>query len=248
MQDVIKPLTRHLGCRFVELESQIGAGSACALASAAAATAVGGGGGGGGSAHSVVGPADAFISHNWQCPFGNLVAAAADNSRPGRKVWVDIFAVNQHATMMADLAGLSDVIRTVPEGLLLVADAQAALDNQRLNPLKVRAGGPCVATAHERPPTRAVAPARDLWLSHWPCVHRTTTCPANLVCFRAHACAERWEGDRHKARQACLPRHRGCPGSTRQGVAARVEQIANRGDGRGRRRASGRRYEAGRLR
>ena len=125
VQLVIKPLTQHLGCRFVELESQVGAG---------------GGGGSGSSAHSVVGPADAFISHCWQCSFGNLVAAAADNSRPGRKIWVDVFAVNQHATMMADLAGLSDVIRSVPEGLLLVADAKAALNNKFLNPLKVSWG------------------------------------------------------------------------------------------------------------
>jgi hypothetical protein len=43
-----------------------------------------------------VGAADCFVSHCWQNPFGDLVCAAADNSRPGRRIWLDVFAVNQH--------------------------------------------------------------------------------------------------------------------------------------------------------
>jgi len=126
---VIKPLTRHLGCRFVELGSQVGTG----------------GGGGGGAAgeftslgQPVVGPADCFVSHCWSCPWGDVVAAVSETSRPGRRVWLDVMAVNQHFvdTMIADLTELTGVIASVPEGLLLVADSQAALENMRFNPLK----------------------------------------------------------------------------------------------------------------
>ena len=84
VEEIVKPLTEHLQCRFVELASQVGSGR------------LGGGGGGGGWQQDVVGPADVFVSHCWKCPFGSVVAAAADRSRPRRRVWLDIFAVNQH--------------------------------------------------------------------------------------------------------------------------------------------------------
>jgi hypothetical protein len=38
--------------------------------------------------------------------------------------------------MIADLTELTGVIASAPEGLLLVADSQAALENIRFNPLK----------------------------------------------------------------------------------------------------------------
>lgn len=41
-----------------------------------------------------------------------------------KRVWIDIFAVNQHDSivMMADLGKLAGVIEKVPEGLLLVLE------------------------------------------------------------------------------------------------------------------------------
>ena len=88
---VIKPLTEHLRCRFVELASQIGPSAPATLLAASQQP-----GPTGEAVPSMVGEAHCFVSHCWQCPFGDVVAAAVDNSRPGRRVWVDVFAVNQH--------------------------------------------------------------------------------------------------------------------------------------------------------
>lgn len=70
VQNIIKPLTLRLRCRFCELESEVPDG--------------------------VLGLADSFLSHCWGNEFGDLVSAARHNSRVGRRYWVDIFAVNQH--------------------------------------------------------------------------------------------------------------------------------------------------------
>jgi len=128
VEQVVKPLTAHLRCRFVELASQVEEAPPSSHGAA----------GLGAAPRLIVGAAHCFVSHCWQCPFGDVVAAAADNSRPGRRVWLDIFAVNQHAheVMAADLDKLTHVIKDVPEGLMLVMEPAKALASDRLNPLR----------------------------------------------------------------------------------------------------------------
>jgi hypothetical protein len=67
---VVKPLTKERLCRFVDLEEEVPA--------------------------AVLGHVDCFLSHCWKGCFGDLVAAALHHSRPGRRYWLDILAVNQH--------------------------------------------------------------------------------------------------------------------------------------------------------
>ena len=64
---------------------------------------------------SICGPVDVFVSHSWATKFGTLVSAVADNSRPGRRVWIDIFAVKQHRgdDQQSDLTQLKTVLREV---------------------------------------------------------------------------------------------------------------------------------------
>ena len=64
---------------------------------------------------SICGPVDVFVSHSWATTFGTLVAAVAQNSRPGRRVWIDIFAVKQHHgdDQQSDLTQLKTVLREV---------------------------------------------------------------------------------------------------------------------------------------
>ena len=64
---------------------------------------------------SICGPVDVFVSHSWATEFGTLVSAVAQNSRPGRRVWVDIFAVKQHRgdDQQSDLTQLKTVLREV---------------------------------------------------------------------------------------------------------------------------------------
>lgn len=76
VQNIIKPLTLRLRCRFCELQSEVPDG--------------------------VLGLADSFLSHCWGNEFGDLVSAARHNARVGRRYWVDIFAVNQHMSSEAD--------------------------------------------------------------------------------------------------------------------------------------------------
>jgi len=74
VNQIVKPLTLQHMCRFVELSSQFKSGSTSPLMST------------GFQSRSVVGRAHCFASHCWQSPFGDLVAAASENSRPGRKI------------------------------------------------------------------------------------------------------------------------------------------------------------------
>jgi hypothetical protein len=76
VEKIIKPLTHSFRCRFCELEGEIPDG--------------------------VLGLADSFLSHCWGNEFGDLVSAARHNARPGRRYWVDIFAVNQHMSSETD--------------------------------------------------------------------------------------------------------------------------------------------------
>ena len=64
---------------------------------------------------SICGPVDVFVSHSWATKFGTLVSAVAENSRPGRRVWIDIFAVKQHRgdDQQSDLTQLKTVLREV---------------------------------------------------------------------------------------------------------------------------------------
>ena len=49
------------------------------------------------------GPASVFMSHCWGGRWGDLVAAACAGAEPGRKLWIDIFAVLQWPGNFADL-------------------------------------------------------------------------------------------------------------------------------------------------
>ena len=68
------PMTASRRCRFVELETEV--------------------------PPEAVGHVDTFMSHCWGGSFGDLVNAARHNSRPGRRVWIDLFVSmrkRQHA-------------------------------------------------------------------------------------------------------------------------------------------------------
>ena len=71
VENIIKPMTRRLRCRFCELDSEV--------------------------SDDVLGRADSFLSHCWGNEFGDLVSAARHNARAGRRYWVDIFAVSNTA-------------------------------------------------------------------------------------------------------------------------------------------------------
>lgn len=102
---------------------------------AADATTDGGHADGGEADTAIVGPADAFISHAWANCWGELVTAAYQFSRSGRRVWVDCMAVNQHEPAM-DLELLRNVIGGVPEGLLIVINPHHPLEDTNRNPLR----------------------------------------------------------------------------------------------------------------
>eukprot|EP00041_Stephanoeca_diplocostata_P014626 m.272103 g.272103 ORF g.272103 m.272103 type:complete len:949 (+) comp19746_c0_seq54:206-3052(+) len=109
--DVIKPKTKLLKCRFVELSTEI--------------------------EDDEIGPPDVLISHSWANNFGDLVSAAMLNSTPGRKVWLDILTVHQndHKAMAADLMQLNEVINHATSGSIIIINPEAALVNANTNPL-----------------------------------------------------------------------------------------------------------------
>ena len=75
VQRVIKPRTETRRCRFSDLtDAEL---PMCPIA-------------------NQLGCVDCFLSHCWGNKFGLLVAAATHNACPGRRYWIDIFAVNQH--------------------------------------------------------------------------------------------------------------------------------------------------------
>ena len=109
---LVKPRTRRRRCRFVELPEMRGR----------------------------VGRPRAFVSHTWNAPFADLVAAIRHALGDGEYVWVDIFAVRQWAGNGADLA-FECVIREAP-CLLLVGrhvPAVAALSQRDARAKKVPA-------------------------------------------------------------------------------------------------------------
>jgi len=77
VDEVIRSMTKEKQCRFLDLEGL----------------------------KEERGPADVFISHSWANTFGLLVTAAQYHSRKGRRLWIDIFAINQH-TPAADLKAM----------------------------------------------------------------------------------------------------------------------------------------------
>ena len=118
VEKIVKPLTLERKCRFTELLLDEHNGQ---------------------SGTATVGRVDAFVSHCWSSPFGDLVAATRHNSRPGRRYWVDIFAINQHSEsgdMQSDLLQLRHVVRSAPEGTILVLCPRQAIADKRCNPIK----------------------------------------------------------------------------------------------------------------
>ena len=69
-----------------------------------------------------VGPARVFVSHAWGAPWGSLVSSLAVSVPPETYVWVDVFAVTQHAGVrqQADLLALKDVVEGADVLLLVV--------------------------------------------------------------------------------------------------------------------------------
>lgn len=140
VEKIIKPKTEHpKHCRFIELQGE------------------------GLDMPGAVGPVDTFLSHCWGNHFGDLVAAAQHNSRPGRRFWIDIFAVNQHMDSKEgplfqvvrrslrrtqssgskamlefedDLQQLNSVVRAAAEGTTLVLCPRKAIDDESRNPIK----------------------------------------------------------------------------------------------------------------
>jgi hypothetical protein len=107
---LIIPLTKAQGCRFVDVAGE------------------------GLRESGGVGRAHAFISHAWASDWGDLVAAAQQFSQPGRRVWIDILAVNQHQPA-TDLELLKSVIASMPEGIVVVIDP-ARQDDAGKNPFR----------------------------------------------------------------------------------------------------------------
>jgi len=55
------------------------------------------------AAGTLVGESAVFASHCWGARWGDVVAALAQATPPGGRVWVDLFAVRQHPGNGADL-------------------------------------------------------------------------------------------------------------------------------------------------
>lgn len=77
---------------------------------------------------NLVGPPSMFMSHAWRNPFGLIVLAAVEknrarSSKAGFRVWVDIFALNQHS-VTCDLECLDAVVHTAKD-FTLVLDPHA---------------------------------------------------------------------------------------------------------------------------
>ena len=79
------------------------------------------------------GPADVFISHSWANTFGLLVTAAKHHAKPGRRLWIDIFAINQHRPA-ADLGAMKHVIGSCEEGIAMVIDTLVIRHDGYLSP------------------------------------------------------------------------------------------------------------------
>ena len=112
VDNFVKPHTLSRLCRYVELPGVVD--------------------------DSNVGRVDTLLSHYWSNSFGDLVAAARHESRRGRRVWVDIFAVNQHSSNTQngdDVLGLETALRAARDGVMLVVDARRALTNTLCNPM-----------------------------------------------------------------------------------------------------------------
>jgi len=114
VETLVKPSTTGKKCRFVDLGVE-----------ALAVDTVG----------PDVGAAHAFVSHAWANRWGELVTAAEQYSQPGRRVWIDCLAVNQHEPAM-DLELLKNVIQEVPEGLLLVIDPHHPIEETDRCPMR----------------------------------------------------------------------------------------------------------------
>lgn len=80
---------------------------------------------------SVVGRADTFISHCFSALFGDMVAAICDGGADlNRRVWIDIFAVRQWASVKHDLQ-FEKVIERCPSFLIICSSLQEVHDGGR---------------------------------------------------------------------------------------------------------------------
>ena len=68
------------------------------------------------------GLASVFASHAWGAPWGSLVAALASSVLPDTHVWIDVFAICQHAgeRQVEDLRALKEVVKHADVLLLVV--------------------------------------------------------------------------------------------------------------------------------